>query len=215
MKSIGHQTLKLPAHAPVMVLPGAHLFPDASLPLRIFEPRYRAMLTWSLEHDRMFFIAPMKAGISEARTTDDFHHIVGLGLIRVCIGHPDGTSDLVLQGLARVQLTGFLQETPFRMAELRELPSQPAPRKEEEELLVQLLEASLSHFFGNATLIKSFEEQVQKIADPAVLSDVIAHSCLREAEARQTVFEELNVVKRVALLVDYLRAEGPPPKGKA
>src|SRR5882757_9451652 len=102
MKSIGRQGLKLPAQAPVMVLPGAQLFPQVPLPLFIFEPRYREMLTWSLQQDRMFCIASMKLGISEARTTDDFHHIVGLGLVRACVGHDDGTSHLILQGLARM-----------------------------------------------------------------------------------------------------------------
>jgi Lon protease-like protein len=35
----------LPEQAPVMPLPGAILFPHALLPLYIFEPRYRQMLT--------------------------------------------------------------------------------------------------------------------------------------------------------------------------
>ena len=197
-----------------MVLPGAHLFPSALLPLYIFEPRYRAMLTWSLEQDRMFCIALMRPGISEARTTDDFHQVVGLGLIRACIGHPDGTSDLVLQGLARMRITGFVQEKPFRIAELSELPSQPAPRKAEEHLLADLLEASLSHFAPDSKLMKSLEGQLEKIADPAALSDVLAQTCLQDPEARQAVFEELNVVRRVALVVERLRAEGRPPGDK-
>src|SRR5437867_1685310 len=117
-----------------MVLPGAHLFPNAILPLFIFEPRYREMLAWSLDQQRMFCIAPMKPGISEARSPEDFHHIVGLGLVRACVGHEDGTSHLALQGLARVKITGFLQETPFRIAELRELRSQPVDASEGEEL---------------------------------------------------------------------------------
>jgi len=191
-----------------MVLPGAQLFPNAPLPLYIFEPRYRAMLAWALDQDRMFCIASMKPGISEARTADDFHHIVGLGLVRACVGREDGTSHLVLQGLARMRITGFLQEKPFRIAELRELPSQPAPAAENERLVARLLKTCTHIFAGHGKAPESLEQQLEQIDDPAVLSDLIAYTCLDSAEVRQAVFEELDVIKRVALLIEHLRAEG-------
>jgi Lon protease-like protein len=189
-----------------MVLPGAHLFPNSLLPLHIFEPRYRQMLSWSLQQDRMFCIAPMKAGVSEARTTDDFHHIVGIGLVRACVGRDDGTSNLILQGLARMEIVGFLQDAPFRIAELRELISTAAPPGESQALTTRLLEAAGKLLAGDSALPAQLERQFEQIDDPAVLADVIAHACLREAEQRQAVFEELDLVKRVALLLTYLRA---------
>ena len=78
-------------------------------------------------------------------------------------------------------------------------------------MLADLLEASIAHFSPESTLMKSLEGQLEKIADPTVLSDVIAHTCLQDPEARQAVFEELNVTARIALLVEYLRAERQPP----
>ena len=64
MKQIGKtQPLNLPPKAPIMVLPNATLFPHALLPLIIFESRYQEMLSWSLEHHRMFCIALMKPGV--------------------------------------------------------------------------------------------------------------------------------------------------------
>ena len=188
-----------------MVLPGAHLFPNSLLPLYIFEPRYREMLSWSLQQDRMFCIAPMKPGVSEARTPDDFHHVVGLGLVRACVGRDDGTSNLILQGLARMRIVGFLQDAPFRIAELRELSSLPPPPEESEELTAQLLEVSGKFLAGEAKLPEQVEKQLGEIDDPSVLADVLAHACVRDAEERQAVFEELDVAKRVALLLAYLR----------
>jgi Lon protease-like protein len=206
LKSIGHQSLNLPTHAPLMVLPGAQLFPNALLPLYIFEPRYRQMLSWSLQQDRMFCIAPMKPGISEARTTDEFYHTIGLGLVRACIGREDGTSNLILQGLARVQIVGFLQDAPFRIAELRELPSKPAPEEQNSELVAQLLDASSNLLTGEMQLPTQLEKQLGQIDDPAVLTDVIAHACLHDSERRQAVFEELDVARRAALVIRYLQA---------
>ena len=52
--------MKLPCEVPVMTLPDATLFPQALLPLHIFEPRYRRMLADVLESDRMFSVAMQK-----------------------------------------------------------------------------------------------------------------------------------------------------------
>jgi Lon protease-like protein len=204
LKSIGHQRLNLPTHAPLMVLPGAQLFPSALLPLYIFEPRYRQMLSWSLQQDRMFCIAPMKPGISEARSTDEFYHTVGIGLVRACVGREDGTSNLILQGLARMRIVGFLQDAPFRIAELRELSSNPAPAEQNGELVTQLLDASSNLLTGEMQLPAQLGKQLGQIDDPAVLTDIIAHACVHDSEKRQAVFEELDVAKRTALVIRYL-----------
>src|ERR1700677_334490 len=92
--------MKLPPEVPVMTLPNATLFPQSLLPLYIFEPRYRRMLADSLDTDRMFSVAMQKPG----RSRETPSPVAGLGLIRVSVGHQDGPSHLVLQGLARVEL---------------------------------------------------------------------------------------------------------------
>jgi Lon protease-like protein len=207
VKNIANQSLNLPALAPVMVLPGASLFPHALLPLYIFEPRYREMLAWSLERDRLFCIAPLKGGITEALTDDDFHHTVGLGLVRACVQREDGTSHLMLQGVARVRLTGFAQETPFRLAELRELRSTPAEPLHNELLVSKLREVLAKLRDSGVRVPEALEGQLAQIEDAGVLGDIVAHSFLRKAQHRQDVFEELRAGERLRLLIRHLTAE--------
>ena len=55
--------MKLPCEVPVMTLPNATLFPQALLPLYIFEPRYRQMLAgFALTPSRMFSVAMQTPG---------------------------------------------------------------------------------------------------------------------------------------------------------
>jgi len=103
--------MDLPNQVPVMTLPAATLFPQALLPLYIFEPRYREMLADTLKHNRMFSVAMQKPG----RTRETPCPIAGLGLIRVSVGHNDGTSHLILQGLTRVKLQETVQYKPYRV----------------------------------------------------------------------------------------------------
>src|SRR5580658_5721533 len=113
--------MKLPDEVPVMTLPNATLFPQALLPLYIFEPRYRQMLVDSLNTNRMFSVAMQRPG----RTRETPSPVAGLGLIRVSVGHNDGTSHLVLQGLARVELVETVRYKPYRIQRIRALSSPP------------------------------------------------------------------------------------------
>src|ERR1700757_3456025 len=133
-------SVTLPEEVPVMPLPGAVLFPHALLPLYIFEQRYRAMLDYALNHDRMFCVTLIKPSCPEWQEPEDFFHLATVGLIRACVGRDDGTSNLILQGLQRVRLTGFEQENPFPIATIERLESEIASSVETDALSAKVLE---------------------------------------------------------------------------
>jgi hypothetical protein len=68
----------LPKTLPVMVFEGACLFPQTMLPLFVFEPRYREMLTFALETDRLIVL-------SRPEGSDDVAAMGCVGLIRTCV----------------------------------------------------------------------------------------------------------------------------------
>jgi Lon protease-like protein len=109
--------MELPNEVPVMTLPSATLFPQALLPLYIFETRYRQMLADTLKAKRMFSVAMQKPG----RSRETPCPVAGLGLIRVSVDHEDGTSHLILQGLTRVELMETVQYKPYRVQCIRPL----------------------------------------------------------------------------------------------
>src|SRR6266850_5088781 len=113
--------MELPNEVPVMTLPSATLFPQALLPLYIFEPRYRKMLADTLKSERMFSVAMQKPG----RSRETPCVVAGLGLIRVSVDHEDGTSHLILQGLTRVELGDPVQRKPYRIHTIRPLQAEP------------------------------------------------------------------------------------------
>jgi Lon protease-like protein len=206
LNSIIHQQLNLPAQAPVMVLPNAQLFPNTLLPLYIFEECYRKMLAACLEQNRMFCVALMKPGPEDAEPADYFT-VAGLGLIRACVEREDGTSHLILQGLARVRLINLVQVTPFRIAELRELRSDMSNRIEAEALGAKVLELCEKRKRLGKPLPPAVEKHLPQISTPEMLSDVITHSLLSDPFQRQELLEQLNVSERLRLLIQHLQKE--------
>src|SRR6187431_2015672 len=57
----------VPNAIPLFPLPSSVLFPDVSLPLRVFEPRYRAMVEAALQSDRIIGIVLLRSGFEGDR----------------------------------------------------------------------------------------------------------------------------------------------------
>ncbi len=206
VKSIADNNLNIPPHAPVMMLPGAVLFPNALLPLFIFEPRYRAMLAHCLEQQRMFCVGHVRPGVEEVRSLADVYPVAGLGLVRACVGREDGTSHLVLQGLARVRLRGVVQSSPFQILEIQELPPKAVDLGATRELSAEVLELC-SGMQPGVDAGDNLREQLANVADADALADIVAHTFLRDPEARQDVLEAVSVQERLEALIRHLRTE--------
>ncbi len=98
----------------IFPLPGALLFPGMHLPLHIFEPRYRAMVTDSLARDRRIAMIQPKGGGDRP----PLFEIGCVGRIAEVQALDDGRFDLVLEGLSRFRILRELEvTTAFRQVE--------------------------------------------------------------------------------------------------
>jgi len=201
------ESLTLPERVPVMPLPSTLLFPHALLPLYIFEPRYQKMLEHALNQHRMFCIALVKQDRGQWKSTDDFFHVAGVGLIRACVGRGDGTSNLILQGLRRVRFSAFDQSTPFPIAHIEPLESKAMPSVETDALSTKVIELYSKLKENGRQLPEKVDRYLSELGDTEVLADLIAATFINDPLRRQQILEELVVNQRLRLLIQYLREE--------
>jgi Lon protease-like protein len=199
--------MELPDRVPVMPLPGALLFPHVLLPLHIFEPRYREMLGHALREHRMFCVALVKPQRTQWKSTNDFFHIAGIGLIRACVERGDGTSDLILQGLRRVRFSAFEQCDPFPIARIEPLESSAASSVETDALSAKVLEFYTRLKEGGRQLPAKVDQYLSHLGDMEMLADLMAATFINDSLRRQQVLEELAVNQRLRLIIQYLREE--------
>jgi len=106
----------------VFPLPHVVLFPEVSLPLHIFEPRYRALLRDALAGDGRIAMAVLKPGYEEDyEGCPDVYPTACVGRIVEHEALPDGRSDLILRGEAVVRIERFVSDAPYRSANVRPL----------------------------------------------------------------------------------------------
>ena len=198
----GETIKELPSTLPVMVLPGITLFPNALLPLFMFEPRYRAMLEGALGEGRMLAMAMPKD-----ESESEVEPIAGVGLVRACIKNDDGTSNLILQGVARIRFTGWEQIQPFRIARVELLEEHKAAMEGHDlEIMVTRLHALCARIREQGNVLPAqFEAYLNQVQDIGVITDLVASTLVTDPSLRQSLLEETYVVERLRKLLAGLR----------
>lgn len=206
-----------------MTLPNATLFPQSLLPLYIFEPRYRQMLTDALHSTRMFAVAMQRPGTSRETPLG----VAGLGYIRVSVGHRDGTSHLILQGLTRIELGETLRYRPYRVQRIRALTPPPCDNVRVDallakvrELLRERLELGVPFPFPSMTPGKGQGKEgpgtisgkevlayLDSIENPAHAADLVCCAVLPNPAERQVILETVDVAARLKHLIHFLLAD--------
>ncbi len=109
----------LPPTIPLFPLPNVVLFPNVHLPLHIFEPRYREMVSDALDGDRiigMVLLRPGWEGDYEGRPA--VYPVGCAGLISHAERLSDGRYNIVLRGLEKFRVRHEDAERAYRVAEV-------------------------------------------------------------------------------------------------
>ncbi|MEX0332563.1 MAG: LON peptidase substrate-binding domain-containing protein [Puniceicoccaceae bacterium] len=198
--------ITIPEVVPVMTLRDTVLFPHAVMPLFIFEQRYRLMLQEILGSHRLFAIFNEKADPTDEDFEEPLEIMGTVGVVRAAHKNPDGTSNLALQGIARVRLVDIVQENPYRL--IRVAPCKDA---DDDSLIdsqrleiLQMLEER-SHLTQG--LPEEYVTFIKSLDTPGPFIDVAVHSICQNARTKQLLLETLSLRKRFDLFLDFLGKE--------
>jgi Lon protease-like protein len=182
------------------------------------------MLADALHSNRMLAIAMQKPGNSREVPMP----VAGLGLIRVSVGHRDGTSHLILQGIARVELEQAVRYRPYRIHRIKALHTPPcdsvaadALLAKVRELLQERVRLGLKFPFPVMTGTSSDEmptapgafspkeilSYLDSISDPEQAVDLVSCAVLHGARERQQILETVDVETRLRRLIHFLLEE--------
>lgn len=98
---------------------GAVLFPGASMPLHVFEPRYRTLMHDCLEGDRRFGVVLIERG-SEVGGGDQRAMVGTRGVIVKSVELPDGRWLLQVKGECVIAVEEWLPDDPYPVAMVSE-----------------------------------------------------------------------------------------------
>jgi len=198
--------ITVPNEIAVMTLPEVTFFPQALMPLHIFEPRYRQMLKDVLATHRIFAVAGLHP--ESDPTEERGQRIATAGIVRACNLNDDGTSNLLLHGLVRVNSLGIVNEDPYRVIRVEPLTTEGAPTSATNLRLRQRIERliSMRHQLGGATP-DGFAQFLKSVDDLDAFIDLAAFTLCPDASLKQRLLETLDVSQRLRLYGEALRRE--------
>ena len=165
------------------------LFPGASLPLHIFEPRYKEMIAECLARHRIFGVVRLlEQGLAEVGCTAE--------IITVAKEYPDGRLDILTEGRQRFELVSVNQERSFLQAEVLLIDDEPGMPAEQDTSRALQLHSDLLAIAGARPDLSP--------ADPSSLSFFLASSLPLDLDLKQKLLSLRSEPERLSQLIGYL-----------
>lgn len=163
------------------------LFPDAPLPLHIFEPRYKELIRESLDSKQPFgVVRALAEGIAEVGCTAE--------IVALAKEYEDGRMDIVTEGRQRFEVMQVNEERSFLQAEVLYIVDEPErPAKHDVARLLELHGEALGLLGATA----------QPPAEEKQLSFLIAASMPFDLDFKQKLLAMRSEPARVEALISY------------
>ena len=208
---------------PLFPLPNLVFFPKTRLPLHVFEPRYRQLVSDAMASEQRMGVVLLKPGWeSEYYRAPAIHELGTLGLIEQAVSLNDGRFNILLRGVVRFRVVEPVGSVPYRIARVVAVPEVAAKPEEayaHREWLVELSRRYLELLPGQMEVPELDTANLDALTNALVMSlnlemeekqqllelDRLADRCERVGELLKKRLEDLQ------FLAPY-RREGDPDK---
>ena len=193
-------------YLPIFPLPDLTFFPHTVLPLHIFEPRYRAMVSDCLGRDRRLAVVGLKPGFEDNyEGKPAVHAVAGAGEIVRCERLASGRFNILIKGDTRIRIEREIPtDTLYRVAEATALADVGDGGDRAESLTAEIKARCRRVLAAVGRSSPRLDEALSSSPSPAVLADQIASALIPSPPLRQKLLEEIDVERRLRLLLTSL-----------
>jgi Lon protease-like protein len=187
----------------------AVLFPGVSVPLEVFEDRYRALVHHLLRvpdpAERLFGSVAIREGYEVGDHGAQSLFKVGCRVqLTEVEPHPDGTFSIVAVGLERIEIERLDVTGPFPVGHVVERPEAHAVVPEE---VLERARATFTAYRAALAGLRSDPYTGTLPKDPSYLSWTLAACAPLPMQERQSLLEAEDAAERLILVTDLLRTE--------
>ncbi len=170
------------------------LLPGCPLPLHIFEPRYKEMITECRAQDSSFgVVRSVEKGFANIGCIAE--------IVSIVKEYPDGRLDIVTEGRKRFEVLQVNQERSFLRAETILIEDEAVAAAADESARAVQLHAEILELAGAVQDLSG--------ADQATISFYLAGSLPLDLDFKQTLLELRSENQRVSALTKYLETVLP------
>ena len=203
------QNTEIPDHLPLLPVRDIVVFPYMVLPLFVGRDMSIKAIEAALAGNRMIFLATQKALDVENPTAEDIHTIGTVGIIMRMLKLPDERIKVLVQGVAKARITGYIQTEPYYSVRIDKLPEHKSVGTAlETEAMMRTVKEQIERIVSlGKILIPDVMVVIENLEDPGRLADMVASNLGLKVEVTQAVLEVIDPVKRLRHVSEILGKE--------
>ena len=199
--------LEIPSTLPILPLRETVVFPESMSPLAIGQERSIRLIDEAVAGNRLIALVASRDPDKEEPGAADLYTIGTAAVIHRMLRVPDGTLRILVQGARRITVERIVQEDPYFVGEVTEVPD-IVPETIEVEALSKNVQNLFSRIVDLAPYLPpELELAVANVDTPGELTYLIASTMRLKVEEKQALLEEANIEDRLRRLNEILSRE--------
>ena len=202
-------------------IPGMVAFPGITVPLHVFEPRYRQMVTDAVEQQRMIAVSHTKKEIRAAKDGQSMQdalknnqatyqpfEVFSAGLCEIIDTTADGRVYIHISMSKRLQLVHEVQTLPYRIVSCNELEDESQPVSDDELMRYQKpIIDSIAKLIGqhNPAQLSEFNNDKWLELSPTEFSFKVFEILRFDADTMQSILEATSNLERLKMVTSLVR----------
>lgn len=205
-KDTGEFAVPIPDELPILPAREHVLYPSIIMPISTGEKNIVHLLDDAASGNKVIGIFSIQDGV-DADKTISFREIGTAAMVSRMFRWPDGSINVFLQGITRIQLQKITQTEPYYKAQVK-VAKETIERTTELEAMTRNLQSLFQKIVQLApNLSPEISVAALNIPEPGTLADFIAAHINLKSDEEQGILETLNVAERIRKLIGYMNSE--------
>jgi ATP-dependent Lon protease len=199
---------QVPELLPILPLKNTVVFPGVIMPVNLGRKKSIKLVEKAVKTNRFIGLTAQKNS-AEDPTLNDLYEIGVLAQIIKVVVMPDGSTTIIIQGLAKIRIDELVQNEPFLKAKFTQLEDTFEDKgKRENKVLIQTLrEAAVKLIRLNPQIPPAAAQVLENIKHPASIANFLASNLTIPVDEKQELLEYTNISIRIDKLLLHLNKE--------
>jgi len=200
--------VEIPDVLPLLPIRDIVIYPYMMLPLFVGRDVSIRAVEEALSRDRLIFLVSQKNSAEENPSPEGIHGVGTIASIMRMIKLADGRVKILVQGLAKGEVGGFVRERPFFEVNIRKVVEPPLTEMSiEVEALMRTAKEKIEQILNLKNLPPEIVMVTDNISDPGVLADLVASNLRLKIEESQAILEIFDPIHRLKKVNELLSRE--------
>lgn len=200
--------VQIPESLPLLPLRDIVIFPYMIVPLFVGREISIKAVEEALAKDRIIMLSCQKDASVEEPTPEIINNLGTASNIMRMLKLPDGRIKILVQGLARAEITGYEESKSYFRVNIKKIEETPQTLTLEAEALIRAAKEQVEKIIAlGKALPPDIMVIIENIDDPGRFADLIASNIGFKVEENQQILETLDPIHRLKKVNELLNKE--------